>query len=502
MIRSAHAAIAAFLVALAIAFAAPAAPQLDAANAEALQRRIDRTLEAGRHAEALELIERYLVEVRREPIMLYNAACCRARLGDRDGAANALLEAVRAGFRSFDAMEEDPDLEAIRNHDIYTAILEARDRVSSGARAPDAPSAPSAKRTEPSRRAARQNPLEEWRQRHGEKDYVYESDPQRRLQYATSLDEESRVAMREMLGALADHLAGTLFGEPPRYETLVAVPTLRDMRRYFAEQTTTGMYQHGQRLLVTRDIGQSLAHEFVHLMHWGHMDRLRQHHPMWVQEGLAALYEDYDLEPDGGGIRFRPNTRHNVARRQVLTGSSLPWRDLFALSPNDFMRKPLEHYPQARSIFEFLADRGKLVPYYQALVETYPEDPSGAMAFERVFGRTLGEIERTWKDWLRQRGPIEDSISHGDASLGIRIAEASDGVRIAETIGRSAARAAGMRPGDVIVAMDGRPVRSSRELLLALAAKKVGDTVAVRFRRSGEYHETAATLRPLGDRAR
>lgn len=463
---------------------------LDAAAAESLQRRIDRTLDAGRYAEAIELIERYLAEVGRDPTMLYNAACCRARMGDGDGAAKTLLDAIRAGFRDFDAMEEDPDLDPIREHPIYTAILEARDRA---AIAP----AP-APRSEPAPRAG-PSPLEEWRARHGDKDYVYESDPERGLHYATSLDEEGRTAVRETLTALADHLATTLFDGHPRFATLVAVPTLRDMRLYFPDPTTTGMYEHAQRRLVARDIGQSLTHEFVHLMHWGHMDRLGQHHPMWVQEGLACLYEDYDLAADGS-IAFRPNTRHNIARRQVLAAASMSWRQLFELSPREFMRKPLQYYPQVRSIFEFLADRGRLEPFYRALIATHGDDPTGAMAIERAFGRPLNEVEQAWKDWLRLRGPIDDSIGQGDASLGIRVAEAPDGVRVAETFGRGAARSAGMRSGDVIVAVDGRSVRSSRELLLALAAKHVGDAVEIRFRRGGEYHETTAMLRPLGSR--
>lgn len=463
---------------------------LDAAAAQSLQRRIDRTLEARRYAEAIELIEQYLAEVERDPTMLYNAACCRARMGDGDGAATTLLDAIRAGFRDFDAMEEDPDLDAIREHPICTAILEARDRAALAA-------AP-APRPEPSPRAG-PSPLEEWRARHGDKDYVYESDPERGLHYATSLDEEGRTAVRETLTALADHLATTLFDGHPRFATLVAVPTLRDMRLYFPDPTTTGMYEHAQRRLVTRDIGQSLTHEFVHLMHWGHMDRLGQHHPMWVQEGLACLYEDYDLAADGS-ISFRPNTRHNIARRQVLAAASMSWRQLFELSPREFMRKPLQYYPQVRSIFEFLADRGRLDPFYRALIATHGDDPTGAMAIERAFGRPLNEVEQAWKDWLRLRGPIDDSIGQGDASLGIRVAEAPDGVRVAETFGRGAARSAGMRSGDVIVAVDGRSVRSSRELLLALAAKHVGDAVAIRFRRAGEYHETTAVLRPLGSR--
>ncbi|MDZ4755032.1 MAG: hypothetical protein SGJ11_11135 [Phycisphaerae bacterium] len=110
------------------------APPLEAAAADALQRKIDRTLEARRWSEALDLIAEYTRDVRRDPIMFYNAACCQAQLGAKDAAAQSLLDAVKAGFLEFDAMEEDPDLEPIREHPTYTAILEARDVIKSRAR--------------------------------------------------------------------------------------------------------------------------------------------------------------------------------------------------------------------------------------------------------------------------------------------------------------------------------------------------------------------------------
>ena len=57
-------------------------------------------------------------------------------------------------------------------------------------------------------------------------------------------------------------------------------------------------------------------------MHYGHMARLGQRHPLWVQEGLATLYEDYDLDT-AGTVRFLPNRRHNIARRRARSGRTM-----------------------------------------------------------------------------------------------------------------------------------------------------------------------------------
>ncbi len=489
------------------------APPLDAAAADALLQKIDRTLEAHRWSEALPLIDRYLAEVRRDPIMLYNAACCHAQLGEKDAGAASLFDAVKAGFRDFDGMESDPDLEPLRDHPTYTAILEARDLARERAKGkgtppnlpPDAPPAqrPDAPKDQPRPATPPLGldlndcpQLEEWKRIHGTKHYRFEDDPARRLHYATCLDEATHKEMRDLIEREADWLSKHLFGDAPAYQTLVAVPTPADAKKYISDPDTRGVYEHRMHMLIARDIGEALQHEFVHLMHYGHMERLHQKHPIWIQEGVAALFEAYTLSSEGE-IAFLPNTRHNVIFRAVDANNELPWPKLFALSPHGFMDRAPALYPEVRSIFLYLADREKLMPWYQAYTKGFAEDPSGAKALERVFGKPLADIERQWRAWVTAKGPIDDSVRTGDASLGISITETPGGIRIKETLKDSSARAAGLRAGDVIVAIDGKAIRSSRELAVAIASHRVGDTVTVRYRRREEYLESPVTLRPL-----
>jgi hypothetical protein len=470
------------LVAILLSLAVAAPPPLDAATADAMRRKVERTLEARRWDEAIGLIEEYLREVERDPIMLYNAACAHCQSGRTAIAASTLLEAIKAGFREFDTMEEDPDLEPLRGHPTYTAILEARDR---------ARAAPS---------AAPIAALEEWRRRHGEGRYRYEADAARRLQFASCLEDASHAEMKATLERQHDWLSRNLFPKLAEYDVLVAIPSPRDAKAYFADATTTGIYEHSRRRLVTRDTGQSLQHEFTHLMHYRHMETLRQTHPMWVQEGLASLFEDWEILPDGNA-RFLPNTRHNLALRAVNANAVLPWKRLFALDAAGFMAKSQLLYPQARSIFEFLAETGELGDFYAALCEVSiglsreERGVAAERAIERAFGRPVAEVERDWKRWVKGRGAIDDTIGAGDGALGIEAADEADGARVRQTLPRSAARAAGLRIGDVIVGIDGKPVRSTRELRLAVAGKSAGDTISVRFRRDDEYGETPVTLR-------
>ncbi|MFM7261584.1 MAG: TPR end-of-group domain-containing protein, partial [bacterium] len=235
----------------------------------------------------------------RDPILLYNGACALAQLGRHDAAEKRLLEAVKAGFRDFETLESDPDLEPIRASQTYEAIMEARERVerSGGPRARPV-------------RVAKPDPLAAWQKEHGD-DYRYERDPDRGLVYATFLEESSHARMKEILDELGAHLLKSYFDKPPEDPVLVAIVRPQDARKYLDREEVKGMYLHDARRLVARDTGQSLQHEFVHLLHFAHMERTGQRHPIWIQEGLASLYENYTVRADGS-FEFIPNIRFNI----------------------------------------------------------------------------------------------------------------------------------------------------------------------------------------------
>ena len=53
---------------------------------------------------------------------------------------------------------------------------------------------------------------------------------------------------------------------------------------------------------------------------------------------------------------------------------------------------------------------------------------------------------------------------------------------------------AGIKPGDVIVALDGRPMTSALELIVAVRSKAVGESVTLTVRRDGKDIEIPVTL--------
>lgn len=457
---------------------------------------LDAALRARDFAEIDRIVSARIADGRRDPTDLYNGACALAQLGRLNDAEKRLLDAVKAGFRDFDAMEEDPDLEPIRASQTYAAIMEARERVERGGERNSSPNSNPSPRSK-SARGSTLDPLAVWRAAHGD-DYRYEIDAERGLAYATFLEEASHTRMKAMLDALGAHLLKDYFGKSPADPVLVAIVRPADARKYLERDEIKGMYLHESRRLVARDTGQSLQHEFVHLLHFAHMERSGQRHPIWVQEGLASLYENYTIGANGT-IEFHPNIRFNIARKQVLSKTSTSWKELFALRPQAFMADAERLYPQVRAIFEFLAREGKLIDFYKALCATSRDDPDGSSAMERTFGVPLTKIEERWKKWMIDRGAIDDTVSRRDASLGLTAEDAGDGVRIRSFVIKSAAKAAGLRVGDVIFAIDGVRVSNREELVLAVARLNIGDAVRVDYRRDGIELSAEVSPRPLGE---
>lgn len=467
---------------------APAGPDRPRATRPGLPAEQDVVAAFGRkeYAKALSLIETILAANPDDALMHYNAGCALAHLGRIDEAVARLGEAVKRGFRDFTHMEQDPDLAAVRDHAGYKAIIAAKERAD--------------------RDAARQN-VDRWRERFGDERYRYESDAELNLHFATALDQRMHDRMIAMLRKQAKQQVATLFAGPPKESVFIAIPTRADSQVFFRDlakrdkvfdsPNVAGIYEHRARRLVSSDVGASMRHEFTHAMHYGDMERLGQPHPLWIQEGLATLYEDYDIGADGTSIEFSVNERDDVIRGLVKAGQAVPWSKLFAMRGEEFMKKPQELYPQVRSIFRFVADEKKLRDWYRAYVKGFDADRTGAKAFEQVFGLPLADVERRWRKWVASSDMPDRAVQPGDASLGVAIADAQDGARVTDVLPRTAAFKAGVRTGDVIVSVGGVSITSASELVATVAGAKVGDVVEVVLRRGKEYLRMRVALEPL-----
>jgi putative serine protease PepD len=58
----------------------------------------------------------------------------------------------------------------------------------------------------------------------------------------------------------------------------------------------------------------------------------------------------------------------------------------------------------------------------------------------------------------------------------------------------SPAAKAGLRGGDIVIALDGKPIGSPEELIVSVRSKNVGDVVTVTYERNGVEKTVSLTL--------
>ncbi len=78
-------------------------------------------------------------------------------------------------------------------------------------------------------------------------------------------------------------------------------------------------------------------------------------------------------------------------------------------------------------------------------------------------------------DQLIESGSVERGY------LGVRVAEVQNGAMVIEVEAESPASDAGLEPGDVITAIDGKNISSANDVVSAVQAKNPGDSIAVSF---------------------
>jgi putative serine protease PepD len=105
------------------------------------------------------------------------------------------------------------------------------------------------------------------------------------------------------------------------------------------------------------------------------------------------------------------------------------------------------------------------------------------------------------------RRTVEQILDTGEAQFPIIGASLDgeydgEGARIAESTGSNGppivpggpAERAGLEAGDVIVAIDGKPVADSAELIVAIRSRSPGDTVTLTVRRDGDERTVKVAL--------
>ena len=420
----------------------------------------------------------------------YNLACALARQGDGDAASEALSRAVALGFTDRLALTTDPDLASIRGSAFYDELLGRWGEIVRARRDADLERAVGMMRTQYERRTLEGLRLE----------IVSAHDP---VSTDRAVDELERIA-RWMRRGVFQGLGRAPLDDQPW--VMVILPGERGYARWVLEtfgrgalasiSSVGGAYEHQQRRLVARDLGATLRHEFVHVLHWRDMTRLKQEHAAWIQEGLAALVEDTDPAP-GSALEPAPSWRTNMVKRMLDVGVLPTIRQLAREDLRRFTaRRPLAKYAHARTVCMFLLDRGELGAFYDAYIRGFDDDPSGLETLTRVTGLEHEALEEAYRAWVAGLPAVPETGSDLDATIGISVTEGSgDGVKV-ERVPFDIRREAGIRVGSVITAIDGRPTRDLREFIRVLGTKSPGQTVTLHHRWGRVHDEGEVELEP------
>lgn len=340
--------------------------------------------------------------------------------------------------------------------------------------------------TKPADRDKAQATLARLNKKYG-KDFLYEIDEGLKLVFATNTDRRTLDEVKALMASHAAALHRDLFPNLSKDYIAVVIPAK------WANPRVTGHF-YGD-LCDAATIGSDLRHEFTHALYWADQCARGQEHPVWLMEGLATLYEDSRVI-DGHAVP-RVNYRLLELQQEVKQGKFVPFAKMLAFHHKDFHSV---HYSQARYMLMYLYDSGKLKTFYDAYCAGFAQDPAGRAALEQVYGKKLEAIEKDWVAWLLALKPPVLVVGPGQASLGISIKQRPDGIQIDQLQPEGGAAKAGLRSGDVILALDSERTINADDLVAAILSHKVGDGAKLRYRRDGQYLETSVTFTPMPSR--
>jgi S1-C subfamily serine protease len=134
-------------------------------------------------------------------------------------------------------------------------------------------------------------------------------------------------------------------------------------------------------------------------------------------------------------------------------------------------------------------------------INTAVENPSGGNFFVGVgYAVPINTAKRFLPKLIAGETIAHPRLGISGDTVTARLVEQFDlkvdkGVLVADVARNSAADEAGLREGDVIVALDGQPIETFDQLADTIDAKEVGDEITVTVNRDGEELELKATLR-------
>jgi hypothetical protein len=451
----------------------------DRRRARELTRRSLELLHDGKFADAEPVLLDALAIEPDHTTNLYNLACVKARSGKPDEAIDYLERAGEAGYTDFIHLARDPDLDGLREMPRFRQFVARKDEF---------------------QRKSADRAVAKLKEGFGE-GYLFEVDEQNKLIFATNVDSATLAALKNWLLAQARSQWGDLFEHKPDEYITVVVPSGPDYRKIVRSPGVGGIYMDTAKTLIARQLGQVMTHEFTHALHAADKAPLGQDHPIWLVEGIASMYEAAQFDGEGDGRRLVPadNFRLTFLQRAAKSGRLIALEKLLSMKQGQFVARANLAYGQSSSVMLYLYEHDLLRKFYEAYKAGYDQDSTGRAALEQVTGKSLGELEKAWKDWMVARTPPPLHTGPDGAFMGAQLDGANDGITIKHVVPGGPASRGGLKAGDVIVGLAGREVRDYQSFAPMLSRHQPGEQVTLRVRRGDEYLDLPMVLGKRSD---
>lgn len=455
------------------------APKVSPAEIAGLHSKATALWEKKEYAKAIEEYAKILAADSDDSVALYNTACGYALTNEKPKALEFLRKSLEAGFVNFTHIEADTDMDSLRQEPGYKELFARREEFT---------------RKAATTAVARIN-KELDKKGIDAKQYREHYDRQNNFVYLHTRSDEEFSAIRKGLEEFAEFQWKNLFQNRPGQPLYIVLLNSKDTPKYFPQQVG-GVFNAGPNALVCGDSpafklvkASVIVHEFTHALHFADMGARRQQHPIWLVEGLATLFESVDYE--AGKVLPRHNHRLTVVQEALRRERTMPWTALTRLNHMQFMANAQLAYAQARYMLFYMQEKGLLKKFYDEYTKGagYQSDRSAADAYEVVFGRPLPEVENDWKKWVaEQKVPPLPFLGIATKASG------PEELKIETVAPKSPAETAGIKPGDVLLGLDGQPVRSQDDVIGIISSHKAGEEIEVSISRAGEKQKLSVKL--------
>jgi hypothetical protein len=170
-------------------------------------------------------------------------------------------------------------------------------------------------------------------------------------------------------------------------------------KRLFGDEPDThfGYYKSENHSLVM-NIGTgtgTLVHEMTHALIEPDFPQV----PAWFNEGLGSLFEQCMIT--SRGLQGLVNWRLPILRRAIEKKQLTGLRKLVSTTTGEFYRDEKgTHYAEARYFCMYMQEHGLLEKFYKEFRDNFKDDPTGARIIERLFGKSIEQVEQDWLKWV------------------------------------------------------------------------------------------------------